>query len=239
MSQLPADVRRYSLLVSLGLVLCFGALGFAIGATQDDPGDGAFRGDYGRQTVTGVLRALPYPTVRITAGSEQLPVGHTLMLSGGGKRGVQGRAEALDGQLVTVSGTLLERGALDMLQLRGGDNGMRAAEGDAAVPDPEPLGRWRLRGEICDGKCLAGAMRPGRGIAHNACAQLCLVGGVPPVFVSTGAVEGQQFMLMGDAAGGPLSPALLARTATSIELEGHIERRGDLLVLLVDGVVGP
>jgi hypothetical protein len=77
-------------------------------------------------------------------------------------------------------------------------------------------------------------MRPGAGIAHRACAGLCLSGGLPPVLVTTGAVVGTSFLLLAGPDGGPL-PAPLARLAgLRIRLEGSIERRADLLVLRAD-----
>ena len=123
---MPSRLRVFLLAVSALLIGAFAALAYAAGSTQDDPGDANFRFDYGRQTVTGVLEVKPYPTLRIIEGNERLPAGHTLMMSGGGKRGLMGRAEPLDGQMVTVSGIVLKRGELDMLQLRGGKNGLQA-----------------------------------------------------------------------------------------------------------------
>jgi hypothetical protein len=156
------------------------------------------------------------------------------MLAGQGKRGVLDRAAPLDGKLVQAKGIILKRGDLDMLQLQGGANGLSGAEGDGAVPGATPLGRWKLAGEICDGKCLAGAMRPGTGLAHKACANLCLAGGVPPVFVSSQPVEGSQYLLLADADGGPLPDWLYDQTAIFLSIEGDIERRGDLLIFRVD-----
>lgn len=156
------------------------------------------------------------------------------MLTAAGKRGLMDRAAGLDGRLVQASGVLLQRGDLDMLQVRGGNNGLGAADGETPQLASEPLGRWRLAGEICDGKCLAGAMRPGRGLAHKACANLCLIGGVPPVFVSTQAVEGSEYLLMAGPDGGPLPAAAADRVGQTIALEGDIERRGDVLVFSVD-----
>ncbi|MEM9147419.1 MAG: hypothetical protein AAGC57_14605 [Pseudomonadota bacterium] len=229
----PRALARFLGVVALALVALFAGLGWLVAATQGDPGDGAFRFDLGRQTVTGVLEARPYPMLHVLE-SERFPAGHTLLLSGQGKRGVQARAEALDGQVVTASGVLLRRGALDMLQLRGGTNGLAAAEGDGARPEPVPLGRWRLTGEICDGKCYAGAMRPGTGLAHKACANLCLIGGVPPVLVTTAEIAGSRFLMLADAEGGPVTDQVLDRTALLIEAEGAVERRGDLLVFRLD-----
>lgn len=232
----PAALRPFLLVVSVIFVLGSGVLGYAIAASQDDPGDGSLRFDYGQQTVQGVLELTPTPILHVTQGSEHIPEGHVLMLSGQGKNGAVERAEALEGQLVHARGVLIERGELDMLQLGGGNN-FRAADDQSVVPDvpePEPLGRWQITGEICDGKCTAGAMRPGRGIAHRACANLCLLGGIPPVFVSTQPVEGEEFLLIAGADGETLPPALLDYVALYVTLEGEVTRHGDLLVLTVD-----
>ena len=231
----PSRLSRFLTICAALLVVGFGVLSYAAGATQDDPGDGSFRFDFGRQTVTGVIGVEPYPYIRITEGNDRLPAGHTLMLSAGGKNGVMGRAKPLEGKLATVSGVILKRGELDMLQLRGGKNGLQAAEGEAPELEPaEALGRWKLAGEICDGKCLAGAMRPGRRMAHKACANLCIIGGVPPVFISTQKVEGSEYMLIGGPDGEPLGQELLNNVAAFISIEGELERRGDLLVLKAD-----
>jgi len=77
-------------------------------------------------------------------------------------------------------------------------------------------------------------MRPGTGLAHKACANLCLIGGIPPVFVSTQPVEGSEFLLIGGPDGGELPRAAYDRVGQFISVEGDLERRGDLLVLLID-----
>lgn len=234
----PRSLRGFLFRIFLVTVASFGVTSVLIGATKPDPGVGSFQFGWGPQTVVGVLTADPYPTIQVIEGSERVPEGHTLMLAGQGKRGAQGRAEALDGALVEASGVLIKRGALDMMQLRGGRNGLKAAEA-APEPEPEPeadtpLGRWRLSGEICDGKCLAGAMRPGRGLAHKACANLCLIGGAPPVFVLAAPVEGSEYLLLGDPEGAPLGEALYDLVARLVTLEGELVRRGDLLIFKTD-----
>jgi hypothetical protein len=231
----PPGLRGFLWAVMTGFIVAAAGLGFAIGATQDDPGTGSFRFDYGRQTVTGVIEMTPTAVLHVTEGNERIPAGHTLMLSGQGKNGAAPRARPLDGQLATASGILLERGDLDMLQLRGGRDGLSAADGTApSLPAWQPLGRWRLTGEICDGKCLAGAMRPGRGLSHKACANLCIAGGIPPVFVSTQAVEGEEFLMIAGVGDDTLPPELYDWVALYVTLEGEITRHGDLLVLAID-----
>ncbi|MEP2639416.1 hypothetical protein [Roseobacter sp.] len=230
----PQALRGVLLVICVLFVSGLAGFGLALGTGQDDPGEGAFRFDYGRQTVTGVVELTPYPLLRVTQGNDRIPKGHTLMLAGGGKTNVESRAIPLEGQLAQASGVLLERGALDMIQLRGGENGLSAVEG--AVPDMEtiPMGRWRLAGEICDGKCLSGAMRPGRGLAHKACANLCLLGKVPPVFVSSQPVDGAEFLLVTGPNGTPLPQRAYDYVAQFISVEGDVERRGDLLILRMD-----
>ncbi len=231
----PSRLSRFLTICAALLIIGFGVLSYAAGSSQDDPGDGNFRFDFGQQTVTGVVALNPYPTLRVTEGNDRIPAGHTLMLSAAGKNGIMRRAAPLEGKLATVSGIILKRGELDMLQVRGGKAGLQPAEGEAPPLEAAvPLGRWRLAGEICDGKCLAGAMRPGRRLAHKACANLCIIGGVPPVFVSTQKVDGSEYMLIGGPDGKPLGQVLLNNVASFLSIEGELERRGDLLVLNAD-----
>jgi hypothetical protein len=227
----PGPLRWFMMLVALVLIAIFAFSAYVIAATQDDPGGGSFGG---RQDVIGILTAGPYPVVHVVE-SERYSQGHVLLLSGNGKRGVQDRAEPLDGQLVEISGQAINRGDIDMLQLRRGEDGMRAADGNPNdIPETEDLGRWRLAGEICDGKCYTGAMRPGQGLAHRACANFCFIGGVPPIFVTTVPVEGEEFLLIAGPDGDALPDNVMAHAGMLLELEGEVDRIGNLLVFRAD-----
>lgn len=233
----PQGLRLPLAVISVVLVAGAGLLAYALAVSQDDPGDGAFRFDYGNQTVTGVVELTPTPVLHVTQGNDRIKTGHTLMLSGQGKNGAVDRAAALQGQLVTARGVLLERGDLDMMQLGGGGRNFRAAEDQTDVPTPptpEPMGRWEITGEICDGKCAAGAMRPGRGVSHRACASLCIIGGTPPVFVSTQPIAGEEFLLIAGDGDDVLPPALLDYVGLYVTLEGEVAKHGNMLVLTVD-----
>ena len=232
--KLSKKLRPFLLGIGIALALFLSVSGLVIGGTQDDPGEGAFRFDYGRQTVTGVIEPLAYPLLHVTKGNDRINAGETFMMTAQGKSGVMGRAKPLVGKQVTASGVVLERGDLVMLQLRGGKNGLEVASGEGEFPEPVALGKWRLTGEICDGKCLAGAMRPGRGLAHKACAALCLLGDVPPVFVSTQPVEGSEFLMVLGKDGGLLPPEVYDRIAQYISVEGEVTRHGDMLVFRID-----
>ena len=220
--------------MSAVLVVGFFAAGWAIGATQDDPGPGAFRFDFGRQTVTGILELHPYPILHVTEGTEHVAPGRVLMLRAAASA-ASWTAPSPSPASWSPRRACSSRVAISTCCRSGAvRTALTAAEGDAALPESVPLGRWKLAGEICDGKCLAGAMRPGTGLAHKACANLCLSGGVPPVFVSSQPVEGSEFLLIAGPDGGALPQELYDYVGLYIGVEADIERRGDLLVMAID-----
>lgn len=229
--KVPKGLKQFLLICTCSFLLGFAVVAYAVSSTQTDTGSGAFMGP---ANAVGILRADPYPVLHVIE-SENYARGDVILLSGGGKRGVFDRAEGLDGEIVQVGGNRLERGNLDGLQLRGGMRGLRKVDNpdETFEIEIEHLGRWKLTGEICDGKCLGGAMRPGTGLAHKACANLCLIGDVPPVFVSSGPVEGHEFLLMADADGLSVTDKILDFTATYVEIEGDVERRGDMLIFKI------
>jgi hypothetical protein len=203
------------------LVAGFTALAFALGVTVDDPGGGDFTGN---KQITGTLIADPYPMI-VTDNDR-----HTVVLSGGGKRGVQAEARSLDGKHVRATGFGVKRGDRDLLLV----GNLELAPGDAAPPMREPQGIWRLTGEICDGKCSLGVMRPGNKPAHKACANVCLLGGVPPVFITTTPVLGTRYLLLGDPENHALPDELRDYVAVTSRMDGVVERIGDALIFRTD-----
>ncbi len=230
----PKALKSFLLKVSLLIFAGFTAGAVLAGATQDDPGQAGFRFDYERQTITAILETKPYPLLYVTESNDRIKAGHTLMLSGQDKTPIMANLASLEANEVKISGVILKRGELDMLQVAGGKRGVEDLKKQSTIPPSEALGKWRLQGEICDGKCLAGAMNPGRGLAHKACANLCLLADIPPVFVSTKPIEGNEYLLVAGPDGGPFPRELYHYVGQFLELEADIEKRGDLLVLIID-----
>jgi hypothetical protein len=226
--RVPPRLRGFLGVVSLGAVGGAALLGLTLSASVDDPGGGSFDWASGEQTLQGSMTRLPYPLLHLPASPDH-PRGHAVLLSGVGKNGVV-VAPDLEGGSVEATGVMIRRGSIDMMQV--GDD-VKPRAGGQAVPPAKQLGRWRLVGEICDGKCWTGAMRPGGGIAHKACAQLCLDGEIPPVLVTTAPVEGTTFLLLADADGGPMPAALRPLAGVRLSLDGDVEQRGDVLVLRI------
>ncbi len=238
-SKVPSPLAIFSLAAALGILIGMAALSFAIGSATSDPGDGRFVGGRANfQNLVGVMEEFPYPVLRV-APTEENPTPRAYILTAPGKAGLQNKAAELQSQLAAAGGFILTRGDLDMLQLAGRAVGpveeeLTPSQAAFSPAAPVPLGRWRLVGEISDGKCYAGAMRPGIGLSHRACANLCLIGGTPPIFISTGEIEGASFFLLADQDGGPLPDAFYDMVAILVELEGEVERRDDILIFKVD-----
>jgi hypothetical protein len=225
----PRRLARFLLGVALFAACVMLLLGLALGRAVD-AGAGEIVGE---TTVAGILEMTPYPHLRSPPDAVH-PNGHAVLLAGDGKYGIASAAVKFAGHAVEARGALVKRGDLDMLIVSPDDGVRPTVILVSNMPAIASLGRWRISGEICDGKCNAGIMRPGAGIAHKACATLCVSGGVPPVFVTTSPVEGAGFMLLADGEGAAAPARMLDFMAIPVTLEGVVERRGDLAVFRVD-----
>ncbi|GAB4533388.1 MAG: hypothetical protein Tsb0019_35080 [Roseibium sp.] len=230
LNAVPKPLVIFATVFSLCFTAGLGLAALALSSTQNDPGNGGFQWG-NRFEHVGLVELHPYPVLRVPATADT--PARSYMLAGQGKRGVFDQANANRGTPVSLRGVPIARGDLTMIQVGGVEPAETRFEG--GFPSKAvPLGRWKLTGEICDGKCYAGAMRPGRGLAHKACADLCLTGGIPPVFVSSGAVEGRNFFLMADSEGQLPGDDLKPLLALFIEVEGEVERLDDLMVFKAD-----
>lgn len=233
--KVPADVRALMIGFIVFFVAGMASASVFLSLSTESPGAGSYADELHGEHLIGTMEVKPYPILRVP-GDGTKPA-RAIMLAGSGKFGVDERALPLVGKTAQVGGIFVKRGDLEMLLIGGGDD-LKAAGAQSpaiqVVPASQDLGRWRLTGEICDGKCGAGAMKPGKGLAHKACANLCISGGVPPVFVSTAPVDGHIFFMLAAKDGGPMPAALLDKTSVPVVLEGTIERRDDLLIFKVE-----
>jgi hypothetical protein len=127
----------------------------------------------------------------------------------------------------------MRRGGIDMLEVTDLPRETRPGT-PFSVPAAEPLGTWRITGELCDGKCWIGWMRPGAGPVHKACANVCLIAGVPPILVSTGEVAGATTLLPLGPDGRMLTDGFRDLVGVKAVYEGEVSRIGDLLVFRTD-----
>ena len=206
--------------------------GLVMATTQPDPGGGRYQGP--ATTLTGIIEMEPHP-VLYTIPDAEYPQGRALALTRFGKNGVVAQAAPLAGQFVDVTGVYLIREDFAMFELR--RTGIVAAEtapDEFALPEPEDLGEFTLSGEIVDSKCCLGSMLPGVGKPHMACAQLCLIGGVPAMFQIMDEAGDETLLLLADAEGQDVSSRILDYVSLGVEMTGQVERRGPMLVFRID-----
>lgn len=227
----PSSLRRS--LAQGAIVICAALiiLAGAIAATQENPG--AARWDLSHDvTREGFLNALPYASLITDEG-------HHILLVGEGKVGAAGRVESFDGHRAKIRGYLLSRDDRSMLELVNAPDAIQPVESNAnRAPAPPPGNRMKLQGEIVDSKCYLGAMKPGEGKTHKACAALCIKGGVPPMLITRDA-QGRpvEYLLLTETGAAPTGAELdliLAFIADPITIEGRIVPASDLPRFLAD-----
>jgi hypothetical protein len=171
----PQSTRRTLVVLIPGLAatLLFIAAGLAV--SQRSPGTGTWTTTPTQRT--GTIYADPIPLL-----IEDSPTPRITLLVEEGKHGAQSRATSLAGQRVTLTGTSLSRGEIEALEI---------ISTNTNTPQPAPrlqpifdTTTLTLAGEIVDAKCYLGAMKPGDGRTHKACATLCVGNGIPALFVS-------------------------------------------------------
>jgi hypothetical protein len=150
-----------------------------------------------------------------------------------GKQGASARLAAYQHHSVSLRGTLLHRDERWMLELADGPDAIQTKPTMQVIPRPatKSLGTQTLRGEVVDSKCYLGAMKPGGGKTHKACAVLCLKGGIPPMFVTRDEQKRETYYLLTSTDGSALTPDCYLFVGDRIEVQGQVEQYGDLKLL--------
>lgn len=205
-------------------------VGGVVAMLQHDPGHSVWNMDP-LQVVEGRLFTRPYPGLCEVTG-------RTWLLVEEGKHGAQVRVAELggDGAVVRARGTALHRNGRWMLELAAGPAGLQVmgdAPPDGSLGSRGQVERITFHGEIIDPKCYLGAMKPGGGKTHKACAMLCIKGGIPPMLVTRDSEKRETYYLLADESGGPLDESILPFVGEQVAVTGRLEKIGDLLVLRI------
>lgn len=221
----PRSHRKALLLgLPLALMLLVAAI-VAMGVAQRDPGDGVW--DFGGEPAVweGTLVADPFPRLLTEDGA--------VFLVEFGKIGAQRRIdESLLGRHVRVSGWRVERDGRRIVELEP-DVTIEDLGPGRVVSDVTPIGDRTFIGEILDSKCYLGAMKPGDGKAHKACATLCISGGIPPMLLVRDADGNKQLHIIVSESGDRADELILDLIAEPVRVTGLLEQRGDVSFLRV------
>jgi hypothetical protein len=230
--QTPAPDRRAMLVAALGLSVGAAALAYGLGELQNPPGAGTWNQN-GVHDWSGFLLRDPYPMLRMFNhdGAEQIA-----LLCASGKIGLQDRIPPSLAGFVTLKASPIRRGENLMLAAADDANWIRPANAPGDQP-PLPmvdLGPVMLTGEILDAKCWFGAMSPGFGKTHKACAALCLHGGLPLAFCAgsdcAASVRAPLFL---NEHGAPHGSGIVPFAADPVAVQGRLVQIGGLAQLRV------
>ena len=230
---MPHRHRRFVVGIGAAFVGLLAVLGGMIAASQRDPGEAVW--DTGEErTWSGVVRMEPYPMLVAKDGTARFIVGM-------GKFAVRDRVEPFDGRACEVRGFSLAREHRRMIELAMDENAIVAVSA-GATPGEETKGSAGqdvvVVGEIVDGKCYLGAMKPGDGKAHKACAVLCISGGLPPLVAAEVPGAGRLYPLLRVDGSVTLNETVLAKVGEPVRIEGRLSVVHGLPVLDVreDGI---
>lgn len=185
----------------------------------------------------GTIVERPYPALQVDGiNQNESP---RLILVAPGKHGADELVHGLDGRHVTLSGTRIQRGIREMIEIEPGsivrDNAPESMSTTAAIrAESFADGPITLRGEIVDSKCFLGVMVPGAGKTHNECASLCLRGGIPPALYVQDRSGQSSVLLLTGPSGEPIGAQALGVAGEAVDVTGTIERQGGWLVLRSD-----
>jgi hypothetical protein len=219
-------VRRAAV-VLLALMLASGAL---IAFGQRDPGAAVW--DTGAPVrIEGVLLEWPYPL--IIDDEQQV---HLLVQTG--KRGAQSRASGLHGHRVRGDGWQLRRDDRRILELTDEPDALVTVDDSEAdltrlIRPPETT-VVALHGEIVDAKCFLGAMKPGDGKAHKACATLCVSNGIPPMLALPRPGGGHAYYLVISADGAAATSIVTPLLGESVTVSGRVGSIGTLPTIAIE-----
>lgn len=224
---MPRSHRRFAnVIVPLLLWLLVSVMGVCV-FFQRDPGPAVWDLS-AEQTWEGTLYIEPYPML-VSADGDEIRV---QLITGELKNSVHDRVRPLDGQRARLTGFPLERDGRSMIQLSPAGDAIETLDGNAtAKPVARPISDVRLVGEIVDGKCFYGAMKPGDGKAHKACAILCIDAGLPAMFVSKDSSGDATFWLLTFDGRTDFPENLRELVAEPVRISGRASMLGDLHVL--------
>ncbi len=237
---LPAALRVWLASVVGAMVVAAIAMSVVISSTARDPGPAVWN-DGELSTFTGTLTCDPWPTLWVSSAEHTSQTVRPMLIIEEGKHGARQELSAFDGRTVTLRGHTLTRGELRMFELSDEPDAVKPSESSVAgssVLIRTDKGTVTLTGEIIDPKCFSGAMKPGDGKGHKACATLCIRGGIPPMLAVWDGAGEPTLWLLTDAQGRAFTEQsleeLLPFVGDFVKVQGQAFLTGNLRQLKID-----
>lgn len=188
---------------------------------------------HGGTEIEGLLVGEPVPHLIVPRPGNvesQVPFSR-YVLSGLGKSAPRANVLEQVGQWVKLSGVMISRNQLSLIAVRSAEPIEPPANVTINPNEGTTLGEFSLTGEILDGKCYPGTMKPGQGKTHRACAIRCISGGVPAVFRVQNNRKDVMYFLLADEQGQAVNDRILDFVADPIRITGTVMQYDDMFVL--------
>ncbi|MGI9316653.1 MAG: hypothetical protein ACR2QW_04905 [bacterium] len=233
---MPAALRKFYIPLTI-LMLGFSALvGFSIASLQSSSGAASWNTE-SSVILEGLLTVDPYPVLHRIDPDNPGQI-ESVLLVNQGKYSAEEFARPSMGKLVSVTGFPIARGGWTMLEITSAEDiienqselSNQKKEIERQVEE-KSIGAVVLKGEIADSKCFLGVMKPGEGSVHKACAEVCLLGGIPSMLVVRDRHDVRYGYILILEDGSSASTLLADRAADTVEIHGELFRKGDLLYL--------
>lgn len=187
----------------------------------------------GNSELEGLLVDKPVPHLIVPRPgdvSNSVPFSR-YVLSGTGKTAPSNAVLKQVGKWVKLNGIVVSRNHLSVIATLSAKP-IDPPENVTISPDVgTSLGQYSLTGEIVDGKCYPGIMKPGQTKTHRACAIRCISGGVPAVFRVQNPRNDVMYFLLADQQGQAVNDRILDLVADPIRITGEVMQYDDMFVL--------
>lgn len=211
--------------IFLGMLL----LSYLLASYENTPNKGKGWDATGKTAITieAWLLTKPYVLARFKYQSTI----RTAILTAMNKTGIKNRVKGLHNRWVKLKGIMTQHKGRFVFSVLDADNAIQILKTKPNVPKvflKKELGFKNLQGEVIDPKCYVGAMKPGEGKTHKACATLCIKGGIPPALLVKDQLFRERFYLFLDKKGQPVLDVILPFIGDQVQVQGEVQRWGDM-----------
>ena len=217
----PAEHQRTVRLFIALMIIWLSATAIILVLTQRAPGIATWDNS-NEQTWTGLFIEKPYPM--LISDDPEAP--YPLLIVSMGKKGAHDRLRDAHCHRISIRGYELQREGRHLIELSDAPEAIEIGEAvdpklcpTMSILSEKPV---VLTGEITDGKCYLGAMKPGDGLGHRSCAMLCLRGGLPPMFVAESDLGDILYPLLIVDGSTQLDEACMPKVACRVHIHGRI-----------------
>lgn len=235
---MPVALKKFYIPLTALMIGLSVLIGYSLANTQMTTGPARWLTD-NPQTMQGLIKLEPYPVLHRFNPEEPDQI-ESILLVAQGKRSANQFSSELNGQWVNVTGFPIYRGGWSMLELRSQED-VQTIETDndlaktlsklADETQVTSLGAVSFSGEIADSKCFLGVMKPGEGVVHRACAEVCLIGGLPAMLLVKGEDQQRYGYMLTTQEGDSASSLVSTNTGDLMQVSGELMQKGNLLYI--------